>query len=97
MSDSIVSQAQLNKLAEMGVGKLAGKVGLKNKEALGLAQMAGLQGAKALGKFARRKVRGLVGFKAGGLVVMKEVGSGGSASPPGRKRGRPKGSKNKKK
>lgn len=98
MSDSIVSQAQLNKLAEIGVGKLAGKVGLKNKEALGLAQKLGQKGAGALGRFAGKKLRGLVGFKKGGLIVMKEMGSGGgSAPPPARKRGRPKGSKNKKK
>ena len=86
MSDSIVSQSQLNKLAEMGVGKLASRVGLKNKDALGLAHKLGQKGAGILGKLAGKKLKGLVGMKKGGSVPK---------SAP-KKRGRPKGSKNKK-
>lgn len=97
MADSIVSQAQLNKLAEMGVGKLAKKVGLKNDQALGLAQRLGQKAAGAAGRYAGKKLKKLVGFKKGGLIVMSEMGGGGSSPPPARKRGRPKGSKNKKK
>lgn len=85
MGDSVVSQAQLNKLAEMGVGKLASKVGLKNADLLSLANKYAKKGAGLLGRFANKKLKATTGMKKGGTVQPKKRGPG-----------RPKGSKNKK-
>ena len=85
MGDSVVSQAQLNKLAEMGVGKLASKVGLKNADAISLAHKYAKKGAGLLGKLASKKLRAVTGMKKGGTV-----------QPAKRGPGRPKGSTNKK-
>lgn len=92
-----VPQDKLNSLASTGVSKLANKVGLKDADTLALAQNLGQKGAGMLGKFANKKIgkfKKLIGFKAGGVIVMKDVSAPKSKAKG--KRGRPKGSKNKK-
>jgi hypothetical protein len=100
MSAVQIPQDKLNQLASTGVSKLANKIGLKDTDTLALAQNLGQKGAGMLGKFANKKLgkfRKLVGFKAGGVIVMKDVGAGSAPKSKAKgKRGRPKGSKNKK-